>query len=215
MSDFKTVYPGQYSPREKKILDETRKKLQEQIGKPTMFPVTPADPTLMRLYANAWDPWNPLFNDDEYAKNTKYGSIIAIPCWKEPGAMFPMLPMDFGDKLQLGFGHAALFQPLQHIAVCILDPGAEGRRNPRLRPGSRIIQQHLLQQAPGTVGILIGGPADAAVVCKIRQGVILILIDRDLVLLQKAAQILVDGLQLMKGQLLGLLPGPTAAIFLM
>ena len=35
MSDFKTVYPGQYSPREKKILDETRKKLQEQIGKPT------------------------------------------------------------------------------------------------------------------------------------------------------------------------------------
>ena len=100
MSDFKTVYPGQYSPREEKILDETRKKLQEQIGKPTMFPVTPADPTLMRLYANAWDPWNPLFNDDEYAKNTKYGSIIAIPCWKEPGAMFPMLPMDFGDKLQ-------------------------------------------------------------------------------------------------------------------
>ena len=74
MSNFKTVYPGQYSPREKKILDETRKKLQEQIGKPTMFPVTPADPTLMRLYANAWDPWNPLFNDDEYAKNTKYGS---------------------------------------------------------------------------------------------------------------------------------------------
>ena len=100
MSDFKTVYPGQYSPREEKILDETRKKLQEQIGKPTMFPVTPADPTLMRLSANAWDPWNPLFHDDEYAKNTKYGSIIAIPCWKEPGAMFPMLPMDFGDKLQ-------------------------------------------------------------------------------------------------------------------
>ena len=50
MSDFKTVYPGQYSPREEKILDVTRKKLQEQIGKPTMFPVTPADPTLMRLH---------------------------------------------------------------------------------------------------------------------------------------------------------------------
>ena len=29
MSNFKTVYPGQYSPREEKILDETRKKLQE------------------------------------------------------------------------------------------------------------------------------------------------------------------------------------------
>ena len=27
MSNFKTVYPGQYSPREEKILDETRKKL--------------------------------------------------------------------------------------------------------------------------------------------------------------------------------------------
>ena len=68
MSNFKTVYPGQYSDREKRILDETREKLKAQIGKPTMFPVTPADPTLMRLYANAWDPWNPLFNDDEYAK---------------------------------------------------------------------------------------------------------------------------------------------------
>ena len=54
----------------------------------------------MKLYANAWDPWNPLFNDETYAKNTKYGSIIAIPCWKEPGAMFPTLPMNYGDKLQ-------------------------------------------------------------------------------------------------------------------
>ena len=100
MSDFKTVYPGQYSPREQEILDTTRKQLDAQIGKPTLFPVTPADPTLMKLYANAWDPWNPLFNDETYAKNTKYGSIIAIPCWKEPGAMFPMLPMNYGDKLQ-------------------------------------------------------------------------------------------------------------------
>ncbi len=100
MSDFKTVYPGVYSPREEEILSATREKLEAQIGKPTMFPVTPADPTLMKLYANAWDPWNPLFNDEEYAKKTKYGSLIAIPCWKEPGAMFPMLPMDFGDKLQ-------------------------------------------------------------------------------------------------------------------
>lgn len=100
MSDFKTVYPGVYSPREEEILNATREKLNAQIGKPTMFPVTPADPTLMKLYANAWDPWNPLFNDEEYAKKTKYGSLIAIPCWKEPGAMFPMLPMNYGDKLQ-------------------------------------------------------------------------------------------------------------------
>ena len=100
MQDFKTVFPGIYSDREQKMLDETREKLQSQIGKPTMFPVTPADPTLMKLYANAWDPWNPLFNDEAYGKTTKYGSIIAIPCWKEPGAMFPMLPMDFGDRLQ-------------------------------------------------------------------------------------------------------------------
>ena len=27
MSDFKTVYPGQYSPREQEILDATRKQL--------------------------------------------------------------------------------------------------------------------------------------------------------------------------------------------
>ena len=115
MSMYKKVYPGVYTEKEQKILDEARARLKAQVGQPSPFGSGKADPTLIALYNNAWDPWNPLFNDPEYGKKTKYGSIIAIPCWKEPGAMFPTLPMDMGDRMteraNLG-GAFEIFQPI-------------------------------------------------------------------------------------------------------
>ena len=99
MSMYKKQYPGVYTPREQEILDRLNEQLKAQVGKPAMFGAGDADPTLMALYAKNWDPWNPLYNDPEYAKNTKWGGVISIPCWKEPGAMFPTLPMDFGDRM--------------------------------------------------------------------------------------------------------------------
>ena len=115
MGMYKTVYPGVYNDREKRLLDEANARLQAQIGQPSPFGSGVADPTLMKFYNNTWDPWNPLFNDPEYAKNTRYGSVIAIPCWKEPGAMFPTLPMDFGDRMtdrkNLG-GAFEMFRPI-------------------------------------------------------------------------------------------------------
>lgn len=45
----------------------------------------------MLAFAYAWDYWNPLYNDEEYAKNTRYGQLTCIPFFKEAGAMFPTL----------------------------------------------------------------------------------------------------------------------------
>lgn len=116
MSIYKKQYPGVYTEREQQLLDEARQKLHDQVGQGSPFGGGDANETLMKLYANSWDPWNPLFNDEEYAKNTKYGGIIAIPCWKEPGAMFPTLPMDFGDRMtdraNLG-GAFEMFAPIR------------------------------------------------------------------------------------------------------
>ncbi len=116
MSMYKVQYPGVYTDREKELLDAARTSAASQKGMPAMFGGGTADETMMKLYANAWDPWNPLFNDPDYAKNTRYGGLIAIPCWKEPGAMFPTLPMDFGDRMtdraNLG-GAFEMFKPIR------------------------------------------------------------------------------------------------------
>ena len=116
MSMYKVQYPGVYTARETELLEAARASAASQKGLPAMFGGGTADETLMKLYANAWDPWNPLFNDPDYAKNTRYGGLIAIPCWKEPGAMFPTLPMDFGDRMtdraNLG-GAFEMFQPIR------------------------------------------------------------------------------------------------------
>jgi len=61
-----------------------------QLSTDTFMAMT-ADKTAMKKYAKNFDPWNPLYNDEEYAKKTKYGSIIAVPFFKEAGAMFPSM----------------------------------------------------------------------------------------------------------------------------
>ena len=115
MSMYKKQYPGVYSDREQKLLDEARSAIEAQKGGPAMFGGGEANETVMRLYAQAWDPWNPLFNDPDYAKNTRYGGLIAIPCWKEPGAMFPTLPMDFGDRMTDRANLGGAFEMLRPI----------------------------------------------------------------------------------------------------
>lgn len=61
-----------------------------QMSTDTFMSMT-ADLAAMKKYAKNFDPWNPLYNDEEYAKKTRYGSIIAVPFFKEAGAMFPSM----------------------------------------------------------------------------------------------------------------------------
>lgn len=72
--------------------------------------------TRMDMYAKAWDRWNPLYNDKEYAKKTKWGEVIAIPCFTEPLAFPPLLGDSFGEHVMPdytypgdGYDHEIMF----------------------------------------------------------------------------------------------------------
>lgn len=55
------------------------------IGKSGEAKITEVDKCGIRRYAEAIDDPNPLYGDDEYARNSRYGSIIAPPAffgWK-------------------------------------------------------------------------------------------------------------------------------------
>lgn len=70
-------YPGMYSPEEQAAIDRF---CRGETG--AMFggvEVPSTDQWVMQLYARCWDRWNPLFNDLEYAKNTIWGNIPAVP----------------------------------------------------------------------------------------------------------------------------------------
>lgn len=88
-------YPGIYSDAEKEMLARVHKTGGTFGSAPQVstdaYMVMTADKRDMLQYANAFGYWNPLFKDDEYARKTKYGSIIAVPFFKEAGAMFPTL----------------------------------------------------------------------------------------------------------------------------
>ena len=50
------------------------------IGAGTGVVVFEVEKGAIKKFADAVDDGNPLYWDEEYAKNTKYGSIIAPPC---------------------------------------------------------------------------------------------------------------------------------------
>ena len=92
MSMYKKQYPGVYTPAQQQVLDDLNGRLQENAGKPAMFGGGDADPTLMRLYAKTWDPWNPLYNDPEYAKTTCWGTCSPSPAGRNPAPCSPPCP---------------------------------------------------------------------------------------------------------------------------
>lgn len=59
------------------------------------------------FFNHQWDPYNPLFNDEEYAQKAGYQDIPALPGFKGPGysdAMALTIPNDMGDKWYYAHG---------------------------------------------------------------------------------------------------------------
>jgi hypothetical protein len=103
---YQTFQPGVYLDWEKKMIEERLEQAKnpgrvrqgpggegQQEGK---TPVTEAE---ILKYNSTWDPYNPLFNNKEYAKKAGYPGIPAFPCFQTPRGNAPSaIPMDFADK---------------------------------------------------------------------------------------------------------------------
>ena len=91
---------GVYTPEEKAALDAWVK-LEYQSKMPPRPPeAQPKDFNTvsgyeMYYYAKGWDPWNPLYYDYNYARNTKWGDVPAMAGMREPMGM-GMLPSELG-----------------------------------------------------------------------------------------------------------------------
>jgi acyl dehydratase len=73
---------GVYNKAEQKMMDETNKAADEIVGW-AKYPDRVAKAEEMKAYGRAVDWWNPLYHDEEYAEATRWGGLIAFPCYQE------------------------------------------------------------------------------------------------------------------------------------
>ena len=74
---------GIYDAVEQAIVDEVHNKISPEVAANTTVNVPKATEDAIRNFTEWVDPWNPLFSDPEYAKQSKYGTIIAPPHFLE------------------------------------------------------------------------------------------------------------------------------------
>ncbi|NTV89755.1 MAG: MaoC family dehydratase [Clostridiales bacterium] len=116
---YQIFYPGVYSEAEKAAMAEITARL-ESVPSGTVLDTRTADASAIAKYAMRWDSRNPLYNDGAYAKKTKWGGIVALPCYifEENIGYFPMLD-DMADKFGDVFyyandgGDVELFTPVR------------------------------------------------------------------------------------------------------
>jgi len=105
---FQTFQPGEYFDWEKSIIEERFAKAAEGPqagggGGPEGMPGG-GGPTVITedailKYNKTWDPYNPLFNDKEYAIKAGYPGIPAWPCFQTPRAGgISGIPKNIADK---------------------------------------------------------------------------------------------------------------------
>lgn len=117
---FQTFYPNEYSPEEKKALDGLLDTIARNGGVgPSVDRTEKMIEREMKQYAWLWNPYDPLYNDPDYAAGTRWGAMPAMPCFpfKENITGFPMMD-DVGDDLGNIFyyandgGDVELFRPV-------------------------------------------------------------------------------------------------------
>ena len=104
MQEFIKFTPGEYLPFEKDLVQQrldiaAGKGTSSNAGGPrpdgTPKPFTEAE---IIAYNKKWDPYNPLFNDPEYARKAGYSSVPAYPGFAGRGAMgVPGFPKNMAD----------------------------------------------------------------------------------------------------------------------
>ena len=104
---YQTFQPGVYLDWERKMIEERLEQAKNPLRTRQGFgggegpsrenvPITEAD---ILKYNSTWDPYNPLFNNKEYARKAGYPGIPAFPCFQTPRGNPPSaIPMDVADK---------------------------------------------------------------------------------------------------------------------
>ena len=83
---------GVYNEAEKKMLSAWEKLGEGIVGWKKSLRMPVATETSIRNFANAADPWNPLWRDKKYAENTQWCGIIAPPFYLDANAQWPLFP---------------------------------------------------------------------------------------------------------------------------
>ena len=96
----KTIVRGVYTKEEKAILEDWEKRADSAIGWHKMSREFVASKDSIQDMGLAVDFWNPLWHDDNYARNTRWGTIIAPPMYlervKQGTGVSPTIPRSHG-----------------------------------------------------------------------------------------------------------------------
>lgn len=105
---FQTFYPGNYTPQEEKLLHDLMDRVETQGGVGPMANRTiEVTEHAMLDYAELWNRYDPLYNDPDYARSSRWGKLPALPCFvfDENISGFPMMD-DVKDALGNVFYYA-------------------------------------------------------------------------------------------------------------
>ena len=81
-ANYETFYPGKYLDWEKKIIEDRLELISKGPPKVIYGPTEPVSKYEIKEFNLKWDPYNPLFNDGEYATRAGHTNIPALPCFK-------------------------------------------------------------------------------------------------------------------------------------
>ena len=98
---FEVFFPNQYTEKDKAALDGLMATIERDGGVgPSVNRTEKMVDREMKQYAWLWNPYDPLYNDPDYAAGTRWGAMPAMPCFafKENITGFPMMD-DVGDDL--------------------------------------------------------------------------------------------------------------------
>ena len=88
---------GKYTKAQQKMVDDTNKAADKMVGwakSPTRM--VASEESIKNVGLSA-DSWNPLWHDDSYAMNTRWGDIIAFPFFQERFGMSMFAPQSTPD----------------------------------------------------------------------------------------------------------------------
>lgn len=95
---YQIFQPGEYLDWEKKMVDERMAFVKKGPQKEDIMTEEVNEADLLS-YNRTWDPYNPLFNEKQYAQKAGYPDVPAFPCFINPrGMQVPRPPWDAGDK---------------------------------------------------------------------------------------------------------------------